>query len=68
MITSTVLIICDHLNGDDMCEAEFEVLRDSLPTDLIPIVDRQLGLRGWSGSVQGEVKCPLHRADQGATR
>lgn len=66
MITSTVLVICDHRSGEDYCEAEFEVLRDSLPTDLAAAVDRQLRLRGWTGKSQGpRVLCPLHRRPPG---
>ncbi len=30
MMTTTVLVICDHSDDEDFCEAEFEVLRDGL--------------------------------------
>jgi len=60
MMTTTVLVICDHSDDEDFCEAEFEVIRDSFPADMQAIVDRQLKLRGWSGSIQDRVICPLH--------
>lgn len=71
-VTTTVLVICDHDDGEDYCEAEFEVIRTGLPDDLREAVDNQLHLRGWVGASSGRVTCPLHvtegkrRSDAGA--
>lgn len=67
MIDVTVNLRCDGTPppGEDYCEAEFEVLRTEIPGDLHDQVDRQLRLRGWTGTSRGRVECPLHRPTVG---
>lgn len=45
---------------DDYCEAVFEVSRMGVPVDLQEVVQRELRLRGWKGSISEQVTCPLH--------
>lgn len=65
MIDTTVVVHCDFPDGYDGCEAEFEVLRTGIPDAMRALVENQLRLRGWTGSIPGWVTCPLHRV--GAT-
>lgn len=68
MIDTTVVVGCDVItDDDDYCDAEFEVSRTELPDDLNEIVERQLRLRGWTGSISGRVTCPLHAGNDHPT-
>lgn len=61
MIDTNVVVVCSGIaDDDDYCEAEFELFRTGVPVDLHEIVQRELQLRGWKGTVTGQVTCPLH--------
>jgi hypothetical protein len=63
VIDTTVIVRCDFVpDNEDFCEAEFEVSRLDLPDALRSLVQGQLERRGWTGTIPGQVTCPLHRA------
>lgn len=66
MIDATVTVSCDFwddVEADDSCAAKFEMSRSDVPADLRSIVEQQIRLRGWAGSLPGPLTCPLHNTE-----